>query len=288
MKRDQAGNRSAGRVEKRIRTHCLPAWKNRLITDIDRRAALAVIDDIVDRGNIILARRMFNHLHRMFVWCLGRGIININPLAHAEKPGEEKPRERVLTDDELVKVWEASAEQLLPSFRDALRLILTGARKQELGELRWDEIATDGASIELKGARTKNGQPHTIPLSSTARTIIAQIERNSSYVFPGATGSPISNWAKAKERLDKTSGVSGWVIHDLRRTVATGLQRLGIPLPVTESVLGHTSGSRSGIVGIYQRHDYAKEKAAALEAWAAHVIALIEGSERGKVLAWGR
>ena len=88
--------------------------------------------------------------------------------------------------------------------------------------------------------------------------------------------------------LDKFSGVSAWIIHDVRRTVATGLQKAGVPLPVTEAVLGHTSGSRSGIVGIYQRHDYAKEKAAALEAWGAHVMALVEGSERGKVLAWGR
>jgi integrase len=286
LKRDQAGNRSARRIETRMRALVLPSWQGRLITEIDRRACLAVIDDVADSGRVVLARRVFSHLHRLFVWCVGRGIIEVNPLQHAEKPGSETPRERVLTDHEIVKLWHASAK-LKPYYRDALRLLLlTGARKQEISELRWDEIK-DGA-IHLEGERTKTGKAHLIPLSSAARRIIGQIERNGDHVFRTDNGGPITNWSGAKLTLDKLSGVNGWIIHDVRRTVATGLQKAGVPLPVTEAVLGHTSGSRSGIVGIYQRHDYAKEKAAALEAWGAHVMALVEGSERGKVLAWGR
>jgi integrase len=276
LKRDQAGNKSVGRIEQRFRTRILPAWEGRLITDIDRRAALDVIDTIADSGKIILARRVFNHLHRLFVWCVGRGILETNPLQHAEKPGAERPRDRVLSDLELRHVWDKAEEQLLPSFRDALRLlVLTGARKAEISELRWDEI--QGADIVLEGPRTKNGKPHIIPLSSVARSIISKIERKGVYVFPGAHGIPIGNWAKAKERLDKATGVTGWVIHDIRRTVATGLQKLGVQLPVTEAILNHTSGSRAGIVRIYQRHDYYAEKAAALEAWGAHVTALVAG-----------
>lgn len=86
----------------------------------------------------------------------------------------------------------------------------------------------------------------------------------------------IGAWSYAKRRLDAACGVKGWVIHDLRRTLATGLQKLGIPVPVTETVLGHTSGSRGGIVGVYQKHNYADEKRAALEAWGAHVMALVQ------------
>ena len=85
----------------------------------------------------------------------------------------------------------------------------------------------------------------------------------------------IGAWSYAKRRLDAACGVKGWVIHDLRRTLATGLQKLGVSLQVVETVLGHTSGSRAGIVGVYQRHDYAQEKAAALEAWGKHVMALV-------------
>ena len=285
IKRDQAGNRSVGRIERRMRVNVLPAWEHRLITDIDRRACLAVIDDIADRGKVILARRVFSHLHRMFVWCVGRGILAVNPLQHAAKPGTETSRERVLTDHEIVKLWSAS-ERLKPYYRDAFRLLLlTAARKQEISELRWDEIK-DGA-IHLEGERTKTGKPHLIPLSSAARRIIDQIERNGAYVFRTSTGRPSTNWARAKTTLDEVSDVSGWIIHDLRRTVATGLQQLGIPLPVTEEILGHVSGSRSGVVGIYQRYNYEPEKRAALEAWGARVMALVEGREPGKVVAFG-
>jgi integrase len=285
LKRDQAGNRSVKRIERRIRINVVPSWQGRLITDIDRRACLAVIDDIADSGRVILARRVFSHLHRMFVWCVGRGIIEVNPLQHAEKPGSETRRERVLDEREIVKLWSAS-EKLKPYYRDAFRvLLLTGARKQEISELRWDEIK-DGA-IHLAGERTKTDKAHLIPLSSAARSIIDKIERYGDHVFCTDTGRPITNWSGAKLTLDKHSGVSAWIIHDVRRTVAIGLQKAGVPLPVTEAVLGHTSGSRSGIVGVYQRHDYAKEKAAALEAWGAHVMALVEGREPGKVVAFG-
>ena len=279
LKRDQSDNRSRRIVERRMRVYVLPAWQDRLITDIDRRAALALVDDIADRGKTILARRVFSHLHRLFNWCVGRGIIEINPLAQAEKPGAEVSRSRVLSDQELLKVWLAS-EKLAPAYRDAFRLlVLTGCRKQEIAGLHSDEIK--GNDIVLEGERTKNGEPHIVPLSSAARAILP---KGSGFIFATRHGSSVTNWGRAKITLDQHSGVTGWTIHDIRRTVATGLQRLGVQLPVTEAVLGHSGGSRAGIVAVYQRHDYAVEKAAALEAWGAHVTALVEGSVRGKVL----
>jgi integrase len=86
---------------------------------------------------------------------------------------------------------------------------------------------------------------------------------------------PINSWGRAKARLDEDAPIYPWRIHDLRRSVATGLQKLKIPLTVTEAILGHTGGSRAGVVGIYQRHDYADEKRAALEAWGAHLMGLV-------------
>jgi hypothetical protein len=112
-------------------------------------------------------------------------------------------------------------------------------------------------------------------------------------VLPGAAGTPFAGWSKAKRALDKAirdtrakgAAITGtslarlvpWNVHDLRRTVATGLQRLGVRLEVTEAVLNHISGSRGGIAGVYQRHDWAAEKRAALDAWAAHVAAIVKG-----------
>jgi integrase len=155
--------------------------------------------------------------------------------------------------------------------------------------------------------RTKNGLAHVVPLSEPARDLIRATlpddasdahrvmgERRASnaLVLPGAVGTVFSGWSKCKTTLDKAimearekaaakvgttaAPLVPWTIHDLRRTVATGLQRLGVRLEVTEAVLNHVSGSRGGIAGIYQLHDWADEKRAALDAWAAHVLAVVE------------
>ena len=152
-------------------------------------------------------------------------------------------------------------------------LILTGARREEISQLKWSEI--EGDAIHLSNGRTKNGEGHIIPLSAAAKALLAslpKVEGEFVFSYDGVKG--VSGWSRNKRNLDAACGVQDWVLHDIRRTVATGMQKLGIPLPVTEGVLGHSSGSRSGIVGIYQRHTYADEKRQALEAWGQHVTAL--------------
>jgi integrase len=273
--RDQAKNKSRGIVARMIDVNVLPAWEYRQIGDIGRRDVLDVIDAIVDRGAVITARRVQAHLHRLFRWAVGRGIVESNPVADLPKPGSETKRDRVLSDDELVAVWKGAGE-LAWQFGQAIRLlILTGARREEIGQLRWAEVS--GAALELKGDRTKNGEPHTIPLSDPALAIIEGLPRisGSAFVFTVDGKKPISGWSRAKVRLDELAGIAPWVIHDLRRTVATGLQKLRTPLQVTEAVLGHVSGSRAGVVGVYQCYDYAEEKRTALEAWAGHVETLL-------------
>lgn len=282
--RDQAKNKSRRIVARMIDVNVLTAWEHRNIGDIGRRDVLDVIDAIVDRGAPITARRVHAHLHRLFRWAVGRGIIAVNPLADLPKPGCETKRDRVLSDAELVSVWQA-AEKLGGPFGNVISLlILTGARREEIGQLRWSEV--HGDAIELDAARCKNGLPHIIPLSAPARALIEALPRiaGSELVFTIDGAKPISGWSRAKLKLDQIASIAPWVIHDLRRTTATGLQKLGTPLQVTESVLGHVSGSRAGVVGIYQRHDYANEKRAALEAWGAHVMALVEGRAPGVVL----
>ena len=155
----------------------------------------------------------------------------------------------------------------------------------------WAEISEDLTTWTIPGTRTKNGVPHLVPLSQPARDLLQGLlsrpeglqrvhhDRRAklALVLPGERGIPFSGWSKAKSQLDSASGVSGWWLHDLRRTVATGLQRLGVRLEVTEAVLNHLSGSRAGVVGIYQRHNWAEEKCSALAAWSAHLLAAAEG-----------
>jgi integrase len=282
LKRDQAKNKANTfyQVRRIVDTDLLPWWP-RPVDTITKRDVIELLDGISDRGAPIKARRVQAHLHRFFKWCIGRGILTVNPVVGIEKPGSEVARERVLTDDEIVTVWKATEHG--PYGAAARLLMLTGARKEEISRLKWSEI--NGDTIRLEGERTKNGKPHTIALSSAARALLATMVVTGDYVFSVNGGkSPITAWMHAKERIDALAAIERWRLHDLRRTVATGLQKLGINLQTIEAVLGHVGGSRSGIVGVYQRHSYDAEKRTALEAWGAHVMALVERRELGKVL----
>ena len=283
MQRDQAGQRSERDVRKRMEREVVHLWAHRKITDIGKRDILDAIDRVADRGHKTSALRLYAHLHRMFQWCLGRGIVTANPVTALPKPGDETRRDRVLNDAELIAVWNAAEKIGYPFGQATQLLILTGARRQEIAALKWSEIE-DGA-IRLSGARTKNGQPHLIPLSSFARSILDSNPRTGDFVFSLTGKFPIRNWSRAKADLDDYACITEpYVLHDFRRTAATNLQKLKVPLEVTEAILGHVSGSRAGTVRIYQKHDYAPEKSAALEAWGAHVMALVEGQALGKVL----
>jgi integrase len=277
LRRDQAKNKSVREVERIVERELLPAWGHRSVSDIARRDIRDLLDGIADRGAPIMALRVHAYVHRFFRWCVGRDIIEANPATDLPKVTSERKRDRVLSDDELAAIWQA-AEQLGWPFAQAIQLlILTGGRREEIGSLRWSEIAGD--VINLKGERTKNAEPHTIPLSKSATNIIKQMPRvaNSERVFSTNGKTSISGWSRAKAKLDEVAGVEDWRLHDLRRTVATGLQKLGVNLQTIEAVLGHTSGSRSGVVGVYQRHSFDAEKRAALDAWGQHVTRLVAG-----------
>jgi integrase len=294
LKRDQAENRSAADVGRSIERTVLPRWHDRMIATIKRRDVIEAIDAVADRGTPIAARRLHAHLHRLFKWSVGRGIIESNPMADLPKPGAETRRDRALTDAELVVVWKAADELGWPFGQAIKLLILTGARRTEIGALRWSEI--QGDAIRLEGARTKNSYPHHIPLSAAAGRVIETLPHiaDSKYMLTVTGDTPISGWSKAKALLDRVAteihgrALPDWRLHDLRRTVATGLQKLGFSLQVIEAVLGHIGGSRAGVVGVYQRHSFDPEKRQALDAWARHVEALVEGKPAAVVPLRGR
>ena len=156
--------------------------------------------------------------------------------------------------------------------------------------MRWNEIDLEASAWTLPAGRTKNAKAKIVPLSQTAAAILDDLPRVKSsedYVFSTIGSACFSGFSKSKRRIDEfvlkeAPDCAPWVLHDLRRVVATGLQRLGTRLEVTEAVLGHVSGSRAGIVGIYQRHDWAAEKRQALDAWAQHVMALVSGDNKAK------
>src|SRR5262245_17745697 len=289
LKRDQAHNRSFNEVKRVVERDVKPVWEGRLIANIRRRDALELIDHIADRGAVTLARRTHAHLHRLFRWAVARGIIEANPFADLPRPGKVVKRDRVLADAELALIWRAAGDTEWPFGPLFQLLILTAARKMEIAALHWPEI--DDGIIRLKGQRTKSAEPHAIPLSRPALAIIETLPRmaGSELVFTTTGKTCVSGFSKAKEAIDAAIKIKSgralpeWRIHDLRRSAATGLQRLGVNLQVIEAILGHVSGSRAGIVGVYQRYGFDAEKREGLEAWARHVEAITSGKP-GKVV----
>ena len=198
-------------------------------------------------------------------------------LAHGRNKGAW--RQDILTDGELRALCDA-ADALEHPYRGFVQLlILTGQRRTEVAGLRWSEIDLGGAVWTLPASRATNKVDHAIQLSRPAVSILRSLPRiaGSDFVFTISRRVPVRGYGIIKHRLDRLmpADIPPWVLHDVRRTVASGMAGLGVNLPVIEKLLNHVSGSFAGIVGVYQRHDFAEPKRAAMESWAQHVEALV-------------
>lgn len=283
----------------------VPVLGRKPLLKIKRADLTAVYDRVADRPAI--ARLTHATLRKLFRWAVGRGDIERSPLEGTEAPPAVKARDRVLTDAELALAWNA-APDAGDVFVGCIRmLIATGQRREEVAGMQWAELDRSAMLWTIPAARAKNGVAHDVPLSEMARDLLDGVAggekwRKRGFVFSTTGKSAISGFSKAKRRIDdamlaaarKAAEQAGddpadvilphWRLHDLRRTFATGLQRLGIRLEVAEACLNHVSGSRAGIVGVYQRHDWKDEKRVAMNAWAAHVIKIIEPSDQTNVV----
>jgi integrase len=281
--------RTAQETERLLRQHVLPRWRGRMVHEITRRDVLDILDRVVDGGAPIAANRVFAAIRKFFNWCAARDIIAASPCAGVKPPTAERARDRVLSDEELRLVWRA-ADKLGGTFSPLVKMLaLTGQRRDEVARMRWEELDLDARLWTLPPARTKNNQPHEVPLSKAALAVLQNVPRIASSPFVLTTNggaSPASGYSKNKRRLDALlpADMPPWRLHDLRRSCASGLARLGINLPVIEKVLNHSSGSFAGIVGVYQKHSFADEKRAALEAWGSFVTAVVEGKPASKVV----
>ncbi len=184
----------------------------------------------------------------------------------------------MLTDAEIAAFWRACDEVGEPWHAIFKLLLLSGCRLNEIARLEWSEVGDD--AITLPGSRTKNGKPHIVPLSGLARSILDRVPRIAGcmYVFSTNGRRPPSGSSRAKLKLDDhMQPTSPWRLHDLRRTAVTGMAEIGILPHVVEAVVNHVSGSKGGIAGVYNRHNYPAEKRDALERWALHVAGIVAG-----------
>jgi integrase len=253
-------------------------WRGRSIQDIRRRDIIDLVEQIAtDRP--YLANRTLGVLSKFFNWLCARDVLAVSPAAGVERPHQEQVRNRTLSDPELRALWLACEGD--GPFGQALRmLVLTGARRNEVSHMRWSEIDAERQAWILPSERSKNAREHVIPLSSQAWALLDAMPRFAGdYVFSADGRGPIVGWAKAKTRISGKAGIAeeGWRLHDTRRSVAAGMARLGVSVPVIEKALNHQSGVFRGIVSTYQTHDYADEIRIALQRWADHVEQIVGG-----------
>jgi integrase len=267
--------RTAEETERIFNLHVLPKWRNRLASDITRRDVIELLDGIVEESPIA-ANRTLAAVRKLFNWAIERDILSASPIAGVKPPAKENARDRVLSDQELAAIYRAASEIGWPFGPFIQMLALTGQRRNEVAGMQWSELDLKARVWTIPKERAKNAEGHTVPLSPQAVAIIEGLPRiaGSHYVFTTTGTSCISGFSKGKAELDAIVKLPAWRLHDLRRTVATGMARLGVDLPVIEKVLNHSSGSFAGIVGVYQKHKFETEKRAALVAWAAHVVGL--------------
>jgi integrase len=248
------------------------------VHEITRRDVIELLDEIVvDRP--LLANKTRGVLSRFFGWLCERDIIAASPVVGVKPPGKETVRDRVLDDNELRRLWLASDAVGGSAGAYTKLLILTGQRRGEIAGLRWSEV--DGDVLALPAERMKGKQAHVVPLSTQAAAIIAAMPKVDDFVLGRALR---WHFHHIKRNLDAHIGATPkWIVHDVRRSTASGLARIGIAVPVIEKILAHRSGTFRGIVRTYQRHSFLPEMAIAMQKWADHVEQLT-GRKPAKIL----
>jgi integrase len=276
-------------------------WRGKSVGEIDghdihavvREAQKHSIPGIKARTGAVSdarGRALFRALSKFFSYSGRRGPNN--PCASEECPKAPVARDRELTENEIRWLWSAT-ENIGQPFGPLVRLLLlTGARREEIARMTWNELSNDGATLVIPASRTKNRRPHLLDLPRAAQEILGNIKHiagKPAYVFTTNGKTPVSGFSKIKTRLDhailaaakderrKEVMVPPWRLHDLRRTAATGMAAIGVQPHVIEAVLNHVSGHRAGVAGIYNRFDYRNEKREALEHWATRVLAVVAG-----------
>jgi integrase len=265
----------------------LPAWRGRIVHDLVRRDVRELVENVA-ATRPATGNRTHAHLSKFFNWLCEHDVIPASPCAGVKPPAKETARDRILSDNEIKALWRA-CDAIGRSAGSVVKLLLlTGQRGGEVTGMRRSEISGDVWT--LPPARTKNKQRHEVPLSAQALAIIDAVPGvDEDFLFTTSETRRLGDIALAKATLDThMKPAQPWVLHDLRRTVASGMAALGIKLPVIEKVLNHQSGSFRGIVGVYQRHEFAVEKRDALQRWADHLTGLVSGATSDNVIPLAR
>ncbi|MBO1908881.1 tyrosine-type recombinase/integrase [Microvirga sp. 3-52] len=274
---DRLKPRSFEEVERHLKKHWQP-FQGLPISEIRRALVATRLEEIAEQSGPIASNRARAALSALFAWAVAVGLAESNPVMGTMRVAVEVSREHVVTDEELTAIWRACRDD--DYGRIVRLLILTGQRRDEVGDMKWSEVDFDRGLWTIPRERIKNGLTHEVPLSDMALEILRSIPRREGrdFVFGEGQGG-FSGWSKSKTRLDARIAKAGavvrpWRLHDLRRTTATRIAEMGILPHVVEAILNHVSGHKAGVAGIYNRATYAKEKREALNGWADNILGL--------------
>lgn len=284
---------------------------DRPVSSINRRDVAKVVNAVSDRGAGTTANRVLAYLGSFFTWLVERGELEVTPIQNLAKPSEERTRDRVLTDEELTAVWRAADQMAYPFGNLVQLLLLTAQRRDEVAGMLRSDIDWKATKWTLAREQTKSDRRHEVPLSATAISILEAIPNRGDMLFramavrrkkgtaPNKDEAPrhISGWSAFKKAIDEKAlallqkaeneeaelegrqpekiTLPAYTLHDIRRTVASGMARLGIAPHVVERLLNHSTGTIRGVAAVYNRHSYAPEMRHAVDLWATHVEQLV-------------
>ena len=282
----QQHNRASTRreTERLLVARFVTKWGARELGEISKADVLKVLDEAVDQGRLSAANHALATIRLFFNWCVARGLIDVNPCARLKMPAKPRSRDRVLTDEEIVRVWKAASAMGYPFGTITQLLLLTAQRRNEITSLRWSDLDLAAGQLSIPAHLTKNGVAHVLPLPPAVMEIFKGIPRVSDeLIFPSRTGQgrTFSGFSKPKHRLARHADVQAFTLHDLRRTAATRLAGMGVAPHVVERLLNHVTGILGGVAGVYNRFKYRDDVRDALSLWAAHVRRLVEQDENG-------
>jgi integrase len=268
-------NRSGGEIARLLRREAGRPWVGRSIHEISKRDVVELVSAIEQRGAPVAANKTLKSIKTFLRWCVGRAVLDQSPAEGVPLPSKEVARDRVLDDEELARVILAARQIGGPYGGIVEFLALTGQRREEVARLRWEELDLTQRLWTLPKSRTKNAKVHIVHLSEQSMAVLKHVNQREPYVFSLLGTKPFPGFSRAKRRLDQLSGVTGWRLHDLRRTCVSGMARLGIAPHVADKILNHQSGTISGVAAVYQRHEFLSDRRAALERWGLHVALIV-------------
>ncbi len=268
-------NRSAYEISRLLRREMGKPWSGRSIHEITKRDVVDVISAIEQRGAPGTANKTLKVIKTFLRWCVGRAVLDRSPAEGVPMPAKVVTRDRVLTDGELAQVILAARQMSGPYGGIVELLALTGQRREEVAAMTWEELDLHRRVWTLPKSRTKNAKEHAVHLSEQSMAVLLRTTVRGPFVFTVLGSKPFREFSRTKRQIDELSGVTGWRLHDLRRTCVSGMARLGIAPHVADKILNHQSGTISGVAAVYQRHEFLAERQAALDLWGAHIDQLL-------------